>query len=263
VFQYKMIEQNSVDSAIVQGVFDWSHCLSILKPGAFLLALSSNKTHHRMTCAIEDAGFEIRDMIAWLHSGEMTPITIARKPLSEKTIVENVLKWGTGGLNIDGCRIGIEIVETHSKGRTEAYSKRPTEKTVAESGRRTPQNRIEFVGNPRTGRFPANFIHDGSEEVIKLFPETTSGSLKKGTPYNHTNCNTMGNATGCYTKDFNSNSGSAARFFYRADDLLSLFSYLCKLVAPFGGSIFNPLKDNVLSTAIQQEGFNEVIDTGS
>lgn len=258
-----MIEQNSVDSAIVQGVVDWSHCLSILKPGAYLLALSSNKNHHRVTCAIEDAGFEIRDMIAWLHSGVMTTITVARKPISEKTIVENVLKWGTGGLNIEGCRIGIEIVDTHFKGQVIFRLIKGREAYPKSRGRKTPQNRKEFVGNARTGRWPANFIHDGSEEVLKLFPETMSGSIQLHHIRTTNKSKNMYSKRDAPPESTEANSGSAARFFYNANSLLLLLAYLSKLVTPLGGSIFNPLRDQSLSSAIRQEGFNEVIDTGS
>ena len=96
------------------------------------------------------------------------PICMARKPLSEKTVAENCLKWGTGGINIDGCRVGTEQIEQGREGRQVANSTgyhdglKPTERTMA------------------TGRFPANLIHDGSDEVRECFPESTSGARKAG-----------------------------------------------------------------------------------
>jgi site-specific DNA-methyltransferase (adenine-specific) len=122
-------------SGIAFDVRVWAECLRVLKPGGHLSAFSGSRTYHRMTVAIEDAGFEIRDMIAWISNktfpkshniGKATgsqdwqgwgtalkptvePIVMARKPLIG-TVAENVLAYGTGGLNIDGTRIGTELV---------------------------------------------------------------------------------------------------------------------------------------------------------
>jgi hypothetical protein len=142
------------------------------------------------------------------------PIIVARKPLVG-TVAENVLRHGTGAINVDGCRVGTESIETHSRGKTEAHGKRPGEKTVEESGRKTPQNRAEFVGNPRIGRWPANLIHDGSDEVVGLFPSNV-----KGGTWNRTagarHFNNDGEPTDYQTSGSDSSSGSAARFFYCA-----------------------------------------------
>jgi hypothetical protein len=98
--------------------------LRVLKPGGYLLAFAGTRTQHRMCCNIEDAGFEIRDMIAWLygsgfpksHNGEwggtalkpaLEPITVARKPLAG-TVEANWREHGTGALNIDACRVLVE-----------------------------------------------------------------------------------------------------------------------------------------------------------
>jgi len=83
------------------------------------------------------------------------PIVVARKPLSEKTIAKNVLEWGTGGINIDQCRVGTEEIETGRGGRKTGST------FNASIGKKTP---------PAQGRFPANFLHDGSDEVVGLFP---------------------------------------------------------------------------------------------
>jgi DNA modification methylase len=97
----------------------WAECLRVLKPGGYLLSFSATRTYHRMAVAIEDSGFEIRDMIEWVYGsgfpkslnihkqnglcpeGWQTalkpahePICMARKPLAEKTVAENVLKYG-------------------------------------------------------------------------------------------------------------------------------------------------------------------------
>ena len=133
--------------------------------------------------------------------------TLARKPLSEKTIAENVLKWGTGGINIDGCR--IETDEKLTGGTNSGSAGIWSSKKIQPIKYEQPQ-----------GRFPANFIHDGSEEVIGLFPKTKSGFMKKGTP-RLMSSNPNKNTYGHFDPDFVENdtygdSGSAARFFYAA-----------------------------------------------
>ncbi len=108
----------------------WAECLRVLKPGGHLLAFAGTRTQHRMAVRIEDAGFEIRDMIAWVygsgfpksHNGAwggtalkpaLEPITVARKPLTG-TVAANWHQHGTGGLNIDSCRIEtMEIGRAH------------------------------------------------------------------------------------------------------------------------------------------------------
>jgi len=132
------------------------------------------------------------------------PIVVARKPLSESTIAENVLRWGTGGINIDGSRVGTEEnLGRDNKARTEGTSY-------------VVQKEDLYIDNSKgLGRFPANFIHDGSDEVVGLFPETKSsprtatkggtGGVGINTPFSR------GNETSNH-----SDSGSASRFFYCA-----------------------------------------------
>lgn len=154
----------------------WTECLRVLKPGGHLLAFAGTRTQHRMAVRIEDAGFEIRDMIAWLygsgfpksHNGPwggtalkpaLEPITVARKPLSG-TVANNVLEHGTGALNIDGCRVPAEPMEpnTGSGGMPRRH----------EDEQRGPG----IVSQPHAlGRWPANVIHDGSSEILAAFPD--------------------------------------------------------------------------------------------
>lgn len=116
-------------SGIAFNVEIWRECWRVLKPGGYLLAFGGTRTFHRMTVAIEDAGFEIRDCLSWLH-GEgfpksrnlrgdwdgwgtalkpaWEPVIMARKPLGAKTVAANVLEYGTGAINIDGCRISTD-----------------------------------------------------------------------------------------------------------------------------------------------------------
>jgi hypothetical protein len=122
------------------------------------------------------------------------PIVLARKPL-DGTVAQNVLWFGTGALNIDGCRVGTDGATTRS-----------TQAPYSESGWRTGHDVVKLDA----GRFPANVIHDGSEEVLELFPDSTSKSGgKSGTTF----------GTGSPRTDLrqgHDDSGSAARFFYCA-----------------------------------------------
>lgn len=139
------------------------------------------------------------------------PITVARKPISEKNIAENCLKWGTGGINIDGCRVGTET-RTNSKGKESAKG----------------SGIFGEYGDMKTeikdyGRFPANFIHDGSEEVVELFPDTKStsskGHFRKGNVVGDGRTSVAAGqfGDGAWIEGSKHNdSGSASRFFYCA-----------------------------------------------
>lgn len=154
----------------------WSEVLRVLKPGGHLLAFSGSRTYHRMAVGIEDAGFEIRDQIQWIFGSGFPkshnldgdwqgwgsalkpahePICVARKPLVG-TIAENVLEWGTGALNIDGCRVGNE----------ERFNP-PTRKS--RSVALGSFENCNGEGTTALGRWPANVIHDGSDEVTAGF----------------------------------------------------------------------------------------------
>jgi len=135
--------------------------------------------------------------------------TLARKPLSESTIAENVLKWGTGGINIDGCRVG-DTVETWPKSRSYDSDKM----AKPHSDQNFTKHETQLTGDVPSGRFPANFIHDGSDEVVGLFPETKPSRIGKprGTHKKGMFANSEFNKVGQEHND----SGSAARFFYCA-----------------------------------------------
>ena len=167
----------------VPSVDVWIEAFRVLKPGGHLLAFSGSRTYHRMTVAIEDAGFEIRDQIMWVYgsgfpksrnlSGDWDgwgtalkpshePICVARKPLSG-TVLQNILAHGTGALNIDGCRIPTDGESPKGSGTRDSW--RDLE------GR---SDRQEWNGGnvtPEAGRWPANLIHDGSDEVLNAFPD--------------------------------------------------------------------------------------------
>jgi site-specific DNA-methyltransferase (adenine-specific) len=223
----------------VPGVEVWAECLRVLKPGGHLLSFAGTRTQHRMAVRIEDAGFEIRDMIAWVYGSgfpkglnvskaigqwngwntalkpAIEPITVARKPMIG-TVAENVLQHGTGALNIDGCRIGSS-----------------------------------------DGRWPANLIHDGSEEVLAGFPHTApSRRYLAGSGRNDKGNKIYGKYADIQSiRGHNDNGGSAARFFYcakanKADrgeannhptvKPTDLMRYLCRLVTPPNGIVLDP-----------------------
>lgn len=194
----------------------WAEVLRVLRPGGHLAAFGGTKTFHRMACAIEDAGFDLRDTLMWVYGsgfpkshnqrGEWEgwgtalkpawePIILARKPL-EGTVAQNLERHGTGAINIADCR----------------------------------------VGEP-DGRWPANLIHDGSDEVLKAFPvapgqiadasenaearktQNVYGAMKRGQHeasaerrYSDKGGTNFAARPGARRAD----SGSAARFFYCA-----------------------------------------------
>lgn len=267
----------------------WQQCLRVLKPGGHLLAFGGSRTYHRMACAIEDAGFQIRDQIMWVYgsgfpkslnvsksieglittgsanktafkhlAGEQVdrgdwgiakqqfthgqrdtnydetasatrlgklepttaeakewdgwgtalkpahePIVLARKPL-DGTVANNVLVHGVGGINIDGCRVGEREVSQSrcAKVNSAAYGKI----NVASLDDAYPKG---------LGRFPANFIHDGSDEVLELFPNSKGGAYpaKRGQSVNTAFASGQETEGGFRAMG---DDGSAARFFYCA-----------------------------------------------
>jgi site-specific DNA-methyltransferase (adenine-specific) len=216
----------------VPSVEVWEQCLRVLKPGGHLLCFAGTRTHHRMACRIEDAGFEIRDMIAWLYGsgfpkshnldGEhegwgtalkpaMEPLTVARKPF-RGTVAANVAEHGTGAINVDGCRVGAD-------GGTKKANIRKGEPNGERAGT-SMGVQISFrcgVSNLNAGRWPANVIHDGSEEVLAGFPESKStggqaslGAFRGGDIYGKGRDERESKDPGY------GDSGSAARFFYCA-----------------------------------------------
>jgi DNA modification methylase len=323
----------------VPSVEIWAECLRVLKPGGHLLAFAGTRTQHRMACRIEDAGFEIRDMIAWVYgsgfpksmdvskaidrvagaerevvgsklgqpgyrsgpTGEndvygaglangdakcevtapatpeaqqwagwgtalkpaLEPITMARKPLAG-TVAANVLEHGTGALNVDGCRVAAE----------DGYTENAVTQGVNTAQTSYAPAVVRRTFEPcQSGRWPANLVHDGSEDVMELFPETSSGALNqasvKATNRIYNNFpNTYANP-----KQFEPSTGSAARFFYTAKASaaerqgvthptvkpLDLMAYLCRLVTPPGGIVLDPFAGSgtTLKAAIS-EGFQAI-----
>ncbi|MCH9665302.1 MAG: site-specific DNA-methyltransferase [Gammaproteobacteria bacterium] len=131
------------------------------------------------------------------------PIVLARKPLSEDTIVDNVIKWGTGGINIDECRVGNEPIKSNGYGSGQGGK--------SENGILNPYD-PNHKPTVNEGRFPANFIHDGSDEVLEQFPNS-KGFSGGGGPTRFANAE-GGEKLDSY--NYYGDQGSAARFFYTA-----------------------------------------------
>lgn len=330
----------------------WREVYRVLKPGGYVIAFSGTRTYHRLAVAIEDAGFEIRDMISWLYGSGFPkshdvskgidraagakrakvrvdaadvrnpkatgagrdgtegatrpwiesaiangfhevdgpeaatpeaakwrgwgtalkpacePCVLARKPI-EGTVAANVLKWGTGGLNVDGCRVGDEIID--NTGADPLRFKAFKEQDGTDRSTFTPNGKISV------GRWPANVIHDGSDEVLAGFPETKSGDLLahhvKSGESGIGKAFAMRERTG-EAGDFTGDTGSAARFFYTAkadatDRLGSthptvkptdLMMYMIRLVTPPGGTVLDPFAGSgSTGVAAVFEGFDAIL----
>lgn len=206
----------------------WREVFRVLKPGAYLLAFGGTRTHHRMVCAVEDAGFEIRDEIDWVFGSGFPkginledewdgwgtglkpakePICLARKPLVG-TVEANIALHRTGAINIDGCRVPLENGEDISVERNEAA----LDTAGAGWG-------FKGVSRDNSGRWPANLIHDGSPEVIALFPAEAGAAAPVTTRNGDKFRSTYGAFAGNIDEagsTFHADSGSAARFFYCA-----------------------------------------------
>lgn len=269
----------------------WRKVLRVLKPGGYILAFASTRGFGRMSVAIEDAGFIQHPFVAWIfgsgfpkatrvkaegydgfrYGGQafkpaIEPIFMGQKPF-EKGLsgTENILKWGTGALWIDGCRIGDDLVGWGGKaGGGSTWNDGNCGLTKDGEAR------------PVVGRWPANLIHDGSDEVLAAFPQTASGEFlphhkAKGTSQIGTF--DIRDRSGELHPTYG-DAGSAARFFYTAkadaeDRIgskhptvkpLDLIQYLCRLVTPPGGTVLDPFAGTgTTGEAAWREGFNAVL----
>lgn len=296
----------------------WAECLRVLKPGGHLLAFAGTRTQHRMAVRIEDAGFEIRDMMAWVygsgfpksldiskaidkaagaerevissvtdrrgdgtvygvgHSGTMTsndpvtaaaaqwhgwgtalkpalePITLARKPLTG-TVAANVLQHGTGGLNIDGCRVGDEVIKTNGRGSQTGST------PIVPLG-------AHYEGGTHTGRWPANLLHDGGDyfgEQSRFFycakaskaDRNYGCDLLQEVPA-HDMVNRDPGSDGMNSPRAGAGRTTGAKNNHPTVKPIELMRYLCRLVTPPGGIVLDPFTGSG-STAVGAvlEGF--------
>jgi site-specific DNA-methyltransferase (adenine-specific) len=310
------LEDNSVDSIVTDPPYElgfmgkkwdssgiaynvelWRQCLRVLKPGAHLLAFSGSRTYHRMTVAIEDAGFEIRDMVSWISnktfpkslniekatkderfSGWGTglkptvePIVLARKPLIG-TVAQNVLSYGTGGMNIDGSR--IEAVDQKQLGK---YWDRNQSNSNSGQTRIVGQTSIDLRSyKSEQGRWPANVILDeaaaevvdsqgkdnpsrffyvvraskkdreeGLEQLTQTVSEHNSGGLGREVSVEKRLVDTEGV------------NAPKVRNFHPTVKPTDLMKYLVKLITPPGGVVLDPfVGSGSTGKAAVQEGFD-------
>jgi site-specific DNA-methyltransferase (adenine-specific) len=307
----------------------WEAVLRMLKPGAYLVAFSSTRTFGRMSVAIEDAGFIVHPFVAWVfaqgfpkahkvHADEwegwrygtqslkpaIEPIFVGQKPFETGlTGTQNVLKWGVGALNIDGCRIPCAEAQFARDGedsREQRYTEnggtnfaakpdmrrgRPARSNErSASGLTGEGGAVTYgkyavrgsiaVGKTTEGRWPANLLLDGSDEVLATFPAVgdshapdNEGSVRANHVFGADN----------RPRDFHPgfvDSGSAARFFYtaKADSLdrlgskhptvkpVDLMQWLVRLVTPPRGTCLDPFAGTgTTAEAAYREGFNAVL----
>jgi len=311
----------------------WAECLRVLKPGGHLLAFSGSRTYHRMTVAIEDSGFEIRDQIMWLYgsgfpksldvskaidkaagaeredrtvemagkSGSLTgprlnvtnagtpstpeakqwegygtalkpahePICVARKPLIG-TVANNVLTYGTGALNIDGSRVEADAKLTSR---------------ISKCGNKNESNAMyklkqTIYKGSELGRWPANVIHDGSDEVLAGFPNEAArffycakaskserNAGLEGLPEREGAGKGNGLARSCATCKASTLEGCDCpdrtfenpkrQNFHPTVKPLALMRYLIKLVTPPNGIVLDPfLGSGTTAVAATLEGFD-------
>lgn len=288
----------------VPSVAIWEQCLRVLKPGGHLLAFAGTRTQHRMAVRIEDAGFEIRDMIAWVYGSgfpksldvskaidkaagaerevvgryraavqtgvtgglngskadsdgvtwatitapatdaarqwsgwgtalkpALEPITMARKPLIG-TVAENVLAHGTGAINVDGCRVEAEKATGWGGGGSKLY----------EGG----LSRDGGEARPTTsGRWPANLIHDGSNEACLALKSGARFfySAKTGKDDRNEGCESFeekpaGGMQG--RNDGSLGTITMSKNHHPTVKPTTLMAYLCRLVTPPGGTVLDP-----------------------
>ena len=328
----------------VPSVEVWKEAMRVLKHGGHALIACGTRTQHRMVVNIEDAGFEIRDVVSWIYGsgfpkslniskaidkaagaerevvgvredfakrantkpssrekmgkfaddkhvmGEITTpateeakqwdgwgtalkpssefFTLCRKPLSEKTIAANVLKWGTGGINIDGCRVHAEDAEEGRKRHGGGIAGNGSSFELPDS-----------KGEQPAGRFPANLIHDGSPEVLELFPESKPNesaarffycakASKKDRDegleaFEEKKIDTMDHEFGENGRRLGGD-GTPIKTPIRKNNHptvkpTALMQYLCRLITPAGGTVLDPyMGSGSTGKAAIKEGFGFV-----
>lgn len=230
----------------------WELVYRVLKPGAHLAAFGGTRTFHRMMVAIEDAGFDLRHTLMWCYGtgfpkshnqhGEWEgwgtalkpawePIALFRKPLVG-TVDANLAAHRTGALNIDGCRIetdevlagGAEKLWSHYRDDKEPVRGRPLREARRNQASDDARNTFgkglagsKAVGETDLGRWPANLLHDGSDEVVRAFPDSDGQQGDLGaTGRNRPTKTCFGDMGPPLPHMARNDAGSAARFFYCA-----------------------------------------------
>jgi DNA modification methylase len=248
----------------------WEKIYQSIKQGGHLLSFFGSRTYHRGVIPIEDAGFEIRDQLMWLYGSGFPkshnigkkvkeyegwgtalkpahePIVMARKPF-KGTVAENVLEHGTGGINIDECRVGInpEVDDKRLGGRGE-WKTDKTAKNVYEGGYEGKN-----ISSSEQGRFPANVMHDGSELVQDVFGDKSryfycAKASKQDRDDGLDGFQEVRTGAMSATADGSMLTGSGnlretkRKNTHPTVKPTELMQYLCRLVTPKGGVILDP-----------------------
>jgi len=226
----------------------WQEVYRVLKPGAVLLSFAATRNYHRMAVAVEDAGFEIFDMINWIYGSGFPKRKNYLKPAHEPIVMAR--KGLNPSLNIEESRVPGYEWDTSKNVRKEELNK----KAVFKLGLKENYKGGKLI----KGRYPANVIHDGSDEVIEEFGKFGENKGAKAPVqkeqgnyffYDH-----KYKKRGDDGESFRGDTGTAARFFYCAKASkkekgntehptvkpLELMRYLIKLVTPKGGTVLDP-----------------------
>ncbi len=301
----------------VPSIAEWKEIYRVMKPGAYGVNFCGTRTQHRMAVNLEDAGFEIRDIIPWVYGSGMVKsmnlgkqfpegspeaeqwegwgtglkpavelITLFRKPLIGRTI-DNLQVHGVGGLNIDACRVpptgeSLDGGDVKYRGKKKSVSEgwdRPWMSDEDALKARAERGTASQVKGETLGRFPANFIHDGSEEVLELFPHGTGAAAPVNPGYSGKSSGIYGDFAQKGGSTYIGDVGSAARFFYCAKPSpsernagtsekndhttvkpLKLMRYLVKLITPPGEIVLDPYAGSgTTGAACVMEGFQCVM----
>ena len=257
-------------TGIAYDVTLWTECLRVLKPGGHLIAFGGSRTYHRLAVAIEDAGFEIRDQIQWIYGNGFPkshnleddwkgwgtalkpahePAVLARKPLCG-TVADNVMTWGCGALNIDGCRVSGAPWHRNDNG-------------IGDHGMWAGLGQRHYAEQHTAGRWPANVILD--EAAAQVLDEQSGYAKSNGGIRNNKKVMDMfllGKNPILALSPYH-DSGGASRFFYVAKASkaereagldsdsdranhhptvkpIELMRYLVRLVTPKGGTVLDP-----------------------
>ena len=225
----------------------WELAMKLLKPGGHLLAFSASKNYHRMAVAIEDAGFEIRDQIMWIYGSGFPkthnlgdgwgtalkpahePIVMARKFI-EGTNKNNKEKHGTGGINIDGCRI------PHEKGRFPA--------NVMHDGSDVVQDIFPKTSKSTGGKTKSDFGDIYGTYSGDVLSSSSGGFGDEGTAARYFYCPKVSK---CERGEDNTHPTVKPQ---------ELMKYLCRLVTPKGGTVLDPfMGSGSTGMAAKDEGF--------
>jgi DNA modification methylase len=247
----------------------WHEALRVAKPGAHLLAFGGTRTFHRLTVAIEDAGWEIRDCLSWLygsgfpksHNGPWggtalkpawEPIILARKPLTG-TVASNVAQHGTGALNVDGCRIGTEAL-TYTSRLAKASNERRHEQGTRPSAYDAPE-----LPQTASGRWPANVCLD--EEAAAMLGEPSRFFYTAKASRSEREAGLEGGVEKlrrCYSGAADGAIGGNRRAVnvHPTVKPIALMRWLCRLVTPPNGLILDPFTGSgTTGCAAMLEGF--------